>query len=378
MQTDEGLDFALFRKTGRIVDITMVERGLRCDCVCAHCGAALLARKGRKNRHHFAHFVDGQVRGTCGHGRESALHKAAKQIIADWQHIELPGYRICEGGFEESLPGRAFQITRSAMPDEGESRRFRTQGSVRPDVILHSHEKEIWCEVKVTHAVDEAKQSRLRDYGVSTLEFDLSRMYRLGGWTLATLELALRTDDSIRTWAFHAEGEKVRQRLRKRREQLDAERLAKRAQTSGLGADPTPLTERSRVLKLGPDPLAGLNLQDGGELVFHLAMGLIPKDPQKRLEFIARSYAPPKSYKLKRAIAYLRVHPHWDSTCLVTFACAGEHGRTGEYDAALSEFASSAKLTCQYFAIPESRQVRGKSCHRLLDGFLTRLQAAGD
>lgn len=362
MTNDEGLDFALLRKTGRIVDITMVERGLNCDCVCAHCGAALLARKGRKNRHHFAHFVDGQVRGTCGHGRESALHKAAKQIIADWQHIELPGYRVCEGGFEESLPGRAFQITRSAMPDEGESRRFRTQGSVHPDVILHSHDEEIWCEVKVTHAVDEAKQARLRDCGVPTLEFDLSQMHRSGGWTLDTLELALRTDDSIRTWAFHAEGEKVRQRLRKRREQLDAAHLA----------------ERSRAARLGPDPWAGLNLQDGRELAFDPAMGLIPQDPEKRLELIARSYAPPKTYKLKRAIAYLRIHPHWDSTCLVTFACAGEHGRTGEYDAALFEFAGSENLTCSAYGIPEARQVRGKSCHRLLDGFLTRLQAAGD
>lgn len=31
MTNDEGLDFALLRKTGRIVDITMVERGLKCD-----------------------------------------------------------------------------------------------------------------------------------------------------------------------------------------------------------------------------------------------------------------------------------------------------------------------------------------------------------
>lgn len=46
MKNDEGLDFALSRTTGRMVDITMVERGLACDCICPSCGATLQARKG--------------------------------------------------------------------------------------------------------------------------------------------------------------------------------------------------------------------------------------------------------------------------------------------------------------------------------------------
>lgn len=70
MKNDEGLDFALSRKTGRMVDVTMVARGLACDCVCAHCGALLQAKKGRKNRHHFAHYVAGRATGLCGGGRE--------------------------------------------------------------------------------------------------------------------------------------------------------------------------------------------------------------------------------------------------------------------------------------------------------------------
>lgn len=370
MTNDEGLDFARSRRSGLMVDITMVERGLACDCVCDKCGATLQAKKGPKNRHHFAHHVDGQPRGTCDGGRESALHKAAIQIIADWKYIELPDYRVREGGFEELLPGGLFQITRSEKPDARESRMLRTKGSAHPDVILHSPDEEvIWCEVKVTHAVDEAKKAKLKKEGVPTLEFDLSRMHQSGGWTLDTLKRALREENGIRSWAFHPEGEKLRQSLRKRREGIDAERLASKR-----------LAEKSRhaeVSEPGSDPWAGLNLQDCGDLVFHPAMGLIPKDPQKRLDFIARIYLPPKTYKLDLAIAYLRVHPHWDSTCLVTFGPASKHGRTSEYDAALSEFARSENLTCSYFGIPDSRQIRGKNCHFLLDRYLTRLQSVG-
>jgi competence CoiA-like predicted nuclease len=90
MKNDEGLDFALSRTTGRMVDITMVERGLACDCICPSCGATLQARKGRKNRHHFSHYVAGSAAATCEGGRESALHAAARYIIAAWRQIELP------------------------------------------------------------------------------------------------------------------------------------------------------------------------------------------------------------------------------------------------------------------------------------------------
>ncbi len=69
----------------------------------------------------------------------------------------------------------------------------------------------------MTHAVDDLKQARLQGYGVSTLEFDLSGMYRLGSWTLASLELALKADDAIRRWVFHVDQARLAQQLRERR-----------------------------------------------------------------------------------------------------------------------------------------------------------------
>ncbi len=372
MKNDEGLDFALSRTTGRMVDITMVERGLACDCICQHCGAILQARKGRKNRHHFAHNVAGHGAATCEGGVESALHAAARQLISDWRSIELPALLVNEGRRQTSLPGRMLGVLRSELPDDLGGGAYWGRDSVRPDVVLHAETEQIWCEVKVTHAVGDQKRSRLQRYNVATLEFDLSAIYRDGGWTLATLEHALRSDGRIRQWAFHPDEERLRQELKAENRIVEAQR---RRVAEALRAG----SERGEAIpQLGSEEdaaRAGLNRFDGGALVFHPALGLIPMDPAKRLDFIARAYPEPKVYRLASAVAFLRHHPHADGTCLVTFGGIGAGGRTSEYDAALSEFARSARLSCVYFGIPESRQVRGPHCYPQLDDFLSALQA---
>lgn len=62
-------------KEGRLVHVSDVERGLKCGAVCPVCKTAVLARKGAKMRHHFAHYP-----GTnCS--AETVLHFIAKQLI---------------------------------------------------------------------------------------------------------------------------------------------------------------------------------------------------------------------------------------------------------------------------------------------------------
>lgn len=371
MKNDEGLDFALSRKSGRMVDITMVERGLGCDCICLHCGAILQARKGRKNRHHFAHYVAGHGVATCEGGSESALHAAARELIAQWRSIELPALLVDEGGRQRSLPGRTLAVLRSELPDDLGGGAYWGRDKVRPDVVLHGHTEQIWCEVKVTHAVGDQKRARLQRCNVATLEFDLSALHRHGGWTRVSLEHALRSDDRLRQWAFHPEEARLKQELRaENRAAVAQHRRAAEALRVG--------TDRGKVIAQHGNEDAermGLNRYDGAPLVFHPALGLVPKDPAKRLAFIAQAYPEPKVYRLARAVAFLRNHPHADGTCLVSFGGAGAASRTSEYDAALSEFARSAGLRCVYFGIPESRQVRGMRCYQQLDGFLSALQA---
>ncbi len=368
MKNDEGLDFALSRKTGRMVDVTMVARGLACDCVCAHCGALLQAKKGRKNRHHFAHYVAGRATGLCGGGRESALHAAARQLVAGWHTIELPALLVEEAGRRASIPGRVISIRSSELPDDMRGATYWGRDRVRPDVVMHAEGETIWAEILVTHAVGDPKRARLERRAISTLEFDLAGMHREGSWTLATLEHALRTDVGIRRWAYHADEARLRQQLREDSEAIARPRTGMEVPWIGIAYDHE---------GEAPDPrltgCAESKAMDWAPLVFDPAMGLIPRDPGKRLAFIAQVYPEPTRYELSGAVAFLRRHPHGDGSCWVTIGGRSPGGRKSAYDAALSEFARSAGLHCVDFAIAGTREVRGPQCHEQLDRFFSAL-----
>ena len=65
-------------RDGSIVSIDDVKSGLKCGCTCPACGELLIAKKGQKMMHHFAHHSGH----TCEYGYESSLHLAAKDILS--------------------------------------------------------------------------------------------------------------------------------------------------------------------------------------------------------------------------------------------------------------------------------------------------------
>src|SRR5690606_10040968 len=71
---------------GKLVHIRTVERGLKCGCICPGCKKPLVAKtKADKVVPHFAHHGP-----ACGGGPETALHKLAKQIIAENLRLVVP------------------------------------------------------------------------------------------------------------------------------------------------------------------------------------------------------------------------------------------------------------------------------------------------
>lgn len=60
-------------KNDQLVSIKQVERGLKCDCFCFECGEQVLAKKGEKNEHHFAHISNKE---SCNINPESILYQA--------------------------------------------------------------------------------------------------------------------------------------------------------------------------------------------------------------------------------------------------------------------------------------------------------------
>ncbi|MCK4640070.1 MAG: hypothetical protein KAU06_01930 [Candidatus Marinimicrobia bacterium] len=141
-------------KDGKLVHVSSVERGLKCDAVCPVCKTMVVARKGAKIRHHFAHYP-----GTnCS--AETVLHFIAKQLIykklisalflkqilrVHWKCI------ACSNRHSFSLLDGVKTVTMEKNLDE-----------CRPDIaLLDSDQKPLaLIEIVVTHRPD----SRVLDY----------------------------------------------------------------------------------------------------------------------------------------------------------------------------------------------------------------------
>ena len=78
------LEYAIKDKT--LVYISEVQNGIDCNCYCPSCGGKLVAKKGKKNSHHFSHYNSEE----CQSGYETSLHMAAKNIIFKRKEFIIP------------------------------------------------------------------------------------------------------------------------------------------------------------------------------------------------------------------------------------------------------------------------------------------------
>lgn len=72
--------------SGQLVDISTVERGLKCGCLCPGCRSPLVARQGEINIHHFAHYAVP----ACQEGLEVAITMGLLQTLNEVKQIHLP------------------------------------------------------------------------------------------------------------------------------------------------------------------------------------------------------------------------------------------------------------------------------------------------
>ncbi len=63
-----------------------VDRGLACNCICPVCETQLVAKKGKKNEHHFAHYNAQE----CAGALETVLHLKAKEVLEKTNLILIP------------------------------------------------------------------------------------------------------------------------------------------------------------------------------------------------------------------------------------------------------------------------------------------------
>lgn len=184
-----GLDI-----NGRLIHVNDVVKGKDCLCTCPECGAQLIAKKGEKNQHHFAH-VNGA---DCTGARMSALHKLAQQIIHDEKKIRTPKY---QGDYtnkdEEDV---VFSEVRLEM-------QYNKDGvNRRPDCVGIIGDKQLWIEVKVTHGIDSAKLANIKANRISCIEIDLSSLLNKD-YTEIDIRDVLFTDmgNDMRKWINNPE-----------------------------------------------------------------------------------------------------------------------------------------------------------------------------
>lgn len=239
MATKLKLPYGL--RDGQLQHISQVATGLACGCTCPGCGALLVARNtaGNVKVAHFAHYKAEE----CSTGLQTALHYAAKDIIARHQQLRLPSasgyfrfteaYRASftfdispyedylfestgyneEAGFIQSeyadASGYFFQ---SRVIPVDEVVLEKRAGDIIPDVLVRSGEKWLLVEVAVAHFVDAEKRKKIQALGLSAVEIDLSKTRR--DVELAELEALIIESEKQKKWLNNPALEQVLEQRR--------------------------------------------------------------------------------------------------------------------------------------------------------------------
>ena len=196
MTTHSKLIYAL--KDGNIVSIDEVQSGKDCGCVCPACGDELIARKGEKRMHHFAHRSNED----CEYGYESSLHLAAKDILSRSKKMAIPPVYV---EFPQSgKPKELISMERGISIDDVElEKRF---DDIIPDIVVYSGDKYFFVEIYVTHPIDDEKLKKLEEKNISTIEIDLSKIKR--DISVEELSDILLKSSDRKSWKYNAVSDK--------------------------------------------------------------------------------------------------------------------------------------------------------------------------
>ena len=153
-------------RSGSLVSIYDVARGLAGECICPSCRRPMVARTKDDIRvAHFAHY--GTSDSTCTSAGETALHMFAKQVLNERLEIALPEL-VEEVDFEREpvVAARRVRFDEAVL----ETR----IGQFIPDVLLNARGRRLIVEFRVTHECGPEKIARIQDMNIGAIEIDLS------------------------------------------------------------------------------------------------------------------------------------------------------------------------------------------------------------
>ena len=246
---------------GRLVHVDDVLNGLACDCTCPGCGASLIARKGEKNQHHFAHANGAD----CSGARMTALHMLAQQIIQEEKKIRKPWFKdYCEDKSKEIY----FEFVSLEQSFK------TTEINRRPDCVgiikNGDNQYEVWIEIKVKHAIDEEKKKDIERLEVICMEIDLSRLLT-ERYTEESVRKALFDVSDNKEWINYPQLFRKNEIAKKDQEQKEKEEEQRRLNELA--------TERARL-----DEIINSWLKNGTKEKSEEIIRLIKNDPYSKQE----------------------------------------------------------------------------------------------
>jgi len=264
-----GIPFGWHLRSQRMVTATQVANGRACECICVACGVRLQARQGAVRVWHFAHDEETN----CQHASEAAIHRMAKQMIAERGCVFVPSRQLSRTIYGKrrvwvetvtvnvQLVGLQTleDCTQEKMIGDGRSE----GGSRRPDVLASLDGRPLAIEIRNTHAVDFDKQEWLEHRGCSVLEIDVADIEQLPPDQIPeALEGRLFRESAHSAWLIHAgdmEGERILDQLEAQvREMRSAEEQALLARLDAEEAERGRMEEaRSRYIDIEDFKIGG-------------------------------------------------------------------------------------------------------------------------
>lgn len=176
-QKEPKLTYAL-NKSGKMVCIDSVDKGLSCECYCPKCNEPLIAKLGNGGRQpHFAHKKDSDCHGSY----MTALHKLAEQIIEEEKALMVPAYKEVN---EQRLSFNRIEVEQRVERKD-----------LQPDIVGETDDGLRWfIEIRNTHEVNEIKKNKLIESDITCLEIDVREQ------TLENLKSFLLESSEKREW----------------------------------------------------------------------------------------------------------------------------------------------------------------------------------
>ncbi|MFC1563343.1 hypothetical protein ACFL6G_00340 [candidate division KSB1 bacterium] len=187
-------------KNGRLIHIRKAHSGLDCGCICPACNHLLVAKKGKKKKHHFAHHEAAD----CEYGLDTTIRYIAAEIIDKNLRILIPDNIFSCGKFKYNNPrGQSLAIDEVTIE--------KSLLVPTPEITILSGDMALKLEIIVTHDIDKRTYYKFRKQKIPSLKIDLSSLKT----TLSSrnpksiLRKYILEDSSHTSWLYNKDEEKM-------------------------------------------------------------------------------------------------------------------------------------------------------------------------